>query len=142
MPELWSLGDLSAGDIMKPLLSIPILALLVGCSVSGPTSTRIEKQIPIAPSIETGKQQYRDGQFDSAAATFRAVLSADSTNQAAYYYLCLVNTARYDKWVRSLPLEKQQELQRHWEAEHWGPRPSPNTALEPTATAPLVSTNK
>jgi len=127
---------------MKPLLSIPILALLVGCSVSGPISTRTEKQIPIVPSIETGKQQYRDGQFDSAVATFRGILSGDPTNQAAYYYLNLAYQARYSAWVKTLPLEKQQQLQREWESERLGPRPSTNTTLESPATVPLVSTNK
>ncbi|MEI6195823.1 MAG: hypothetical protein WCS42_16000 [Verrucomicrobiota bacterium] len=127
---------------MKLLLRIPILALLVGCSVSGPTSTRTEKQIPSAPSIETGKQQYSDGQFDSAVATFRAILSGDPTNQAAYYFLNLAYQARYFAWVKTLPLEEQQKLYRHWEAERSGPMPSRNTALKPTVTPALVSTNK
>jgi len=88
---------------MRVFLSIIILALLVGCSTSSPTVTHTESQNVIAPSIAVAKQQYHDGQLDTAALTLRAVLSADPKNQEAYYYLCLVNTARYQKEMASQP---------------------------------------
>jgi hypothetical protein len=109
--QLFSLGDLCVDDIMRSLLIIFIFALIVGCSTSSPTATRSEKPDAIVPSLAVAKQQYHDGQLDSAALTLRAIVSACPTNQEAYYYLCLVNQVRYAKTVGRQQIEREQQ---HW----------------------------
>ena len=121
---------------MKAFLSILITASLAECSTGTSTATRIEKQNPAVPSITTALQQYHDGQLDSALSTLRAILGRDPKNAGAFYYLRLVNTGRYNFWVKSLPLDKQQELNWDWERQHWGPRLSPANAVQPTAATP------
>jgi len=80
-------------DFMKALLSILILACVVGCFTTKPAATGSSEQSSAIPSLKMAEQLYREGQFDSAELALRAILLNDPKNQEARYYLELVYRA-------------------------------------------------
>jgi hypothetical protein len=85
-----------------------------------------ENDFAIVPSIAVAKQQYKDGQLDSAWVTLKAILRADPNNEEAYYFLNLVNQARYQKMLMGSQQITNGQPQPN-------ERTSTNTAPEPKA---------
>jgi len=89
-----------------------------------------KKRVEVGTLVQDGKMLYEMGRYDEAEAKLRKAFEADPNNQAAVYYLRLIDEARYAIEARkreSMAKRKIVEVERAWNPPELGKSlPSPN----------------